>query len=373
MASAPQRTEHELAELAANVVDAAEGMMPWELPFSVLGRLERALTAEYSEYAMFLSRDVRRSAGYLTNVLIPSFQRRGPAWVPTPLRRVLFHETTIDRRPDQLGSYDSFPNEEWFFINGILTDPGMARWNADYLARVFHRPFTIIQNATDGPIADLLECADEKAFGMNGESADVAFPEIHRALKDETKDRVVIIAHSQGTLISAVIVKLLRLIYSPEGGKLREARPAQELAALRRRGVTLDPDDFEDVTTAELERLEIYCFANCASEMRYVDPERQLPWIESFGNEHDLVARLGMLAPNLEAEQIAIDGPAWVHRGAWGHLLNLHYLRHIAQAQGGAAHPGPTTTTADPYVPLGPSSASAPRLFAYINGGTPAD
>jgi hypothetical protein len=97
---------------------------------------------------MFVETDVGRTARYLTNVLIPSLQRVGPSWVPSALRRVFFHETTIQRRPDQLGGYDSFPAEDWFFINGILTDSGMAGWNADYLARIFHRSFTIVQNAT---------------------------------------------------------------------------------------------------------------------------------------------------------------------------------------------------------------------------------
>jgi hypothetical protein len=207
---------------------------------------------------------------------------------------------------------------------------------------------------------------------MNGEPVDVGFPEVHRALKDGTKERVVIVAHSQGTLISAVMVRLLRLIYDRVGEQLSAAEQAEELAALRRTGVTLDPDDFEDVTTAELERLEIYCFANCASEMRYVDHDSALPWIESLGNEHDLVARLGMLAPDRKAEEIAIDGPLWVHRGAWGHLLNAHYLRAIDLAQGGGSVPGPATATAKPYEQFGGAAATAPRLFGYTNGGNPA-
>jgi len=272
--SSVKRTAHEVGALVSNVIDATNGLQPWELPQSVLGRVRRAAPPRYSEYAMFVERDVGRTARYLTNVLVPSLQRVGPSWVPSALRRVFFHETTIQRRPDHLGSYDSFPAEHWFFINGILTDSGMAGWNADYLARIFHRSFTIVQNATDGPLADLLECADEKAFGMNGEPADVAFPEIHRALKDPTKDRVIIIAHSQGTLIAAVLVRLLRLVYARTDEVISEAKQAEELDALRRTGVTLDPDDFEDVTSDELQRLEIYCFANCASEMRYVDPDR---------------------------------------------------------------------------------------------------
>jgi hypothetical protein len=351
------------------VAEAAKGMSAWELPRSVLGRLRSAAASPHSEYLMLASRDVRRTAKYVADVLIPSFHRHAPSWVPAGLRSVFFHQTTIERWPDQNGSYDSFPAEEWFFINGILTDPGMAAWNADYLAAIFHRPLTIIQNATDGPVADLLECADEKAFGMNGEPVDVGFPEVHRALKDGTKDRVVIIAHSQGTLISAVMVRLLRLVYDRTRERLPAATQAEELATLRRTGVTLDPNEFADITTAELARLEIYCFANCASEMRYVDADAALPWIESLGNEHDLVARLGMLAPDRKDEEIAIDGPLWVHRGAWGHLLNAHYLRAIDRAQGGGSSPGPATTTAKPYEQFGGAAATAPRLFAYINGG----
>lgn len=367
--SSAKGTEREVAELATNVADAAKGIPLWGLPQSVLGRFRSAAPSPHSEYSMFTSRDVRRTAKYLADVLVPSFYRHAPAWVPLTLRSVFFHRTTIERRPDQAGRYGSFPAEKWFFINGILTDPGMAAWNADYLAVIFHRPFTIIQNATDGPISDLLECADEKAFGMNGEPVNVGFPEVHRALKDRTKDRVVIVAHSQGTLISAVMVRLLRLIYDRVGELLSAAEQAEQLAALRRAGVTLDPDDFEYITTAELERLEIYCFANCANEMRYLDHDAALPWIESLGNEHDLVARLGMLAPDRKAEEIAIHGPIWIHRGAWGHLLNSHYLRAIGLAQDGGSSPGPATATAKPYEQFGGAAATAPRLFAYINGG----
>jgi hypothetical protein len=366
-----ERTGREIADLVSTVIDAARGIPPWQLPRSLLGRGRRAVPFRYSEYALFTSGNLRRTGRYLVNILIPSLPRPAPGWMPRGLRSVLFHQTTIERGPDQVGRYDSFANEEWFFVNGILTDRGMAAWNADYLAVLFHRPFTIIQNATDGPVGDLIECADEKAFGMNGEPVDVGFPEVHRALKDTTRERVVVVAHSQGTLICAVMLRLLTLMYERRGELMSEREQAAELGRLRRRGVTLDPDDFEDLTVAELGRLEIYCFANCASEMRYADPQRSLPWIESLGNEHDLVARLGMLAPDVSSEGIAIDGPQWVHRGAWGHLLNAHYLHAIELAQCGGAGPGPATGTADPYTQFGGPTMAAPRLFSYLGGGAP--
>ena len=127
----------------------------------------------------------------------------------------------------------------------------------------------------------------------------------------------------------------------------------------------------------ELAKLEIYCFANCAREMTYFDEAARIPWIESFGNEHDLVARLGMLAPHPEEWQITIDGPRYLHKDSWGHLLNAHYLYYIdLYEQGEGRQPGGSgkgnfegalqllNTDQFPDRPT-------PWLFNYINGGQP--
>ena len=101
--------------------------------------------------------------------------------------------------------------------------------------------------------------------------------------------------------------------------------------------------------------------------MRHVDPQRRLPWIESFGNEYDLVAGLGMLAPDPLGEGVAIDGALWRHRSAWGHLLNIHYLRAIDLNQ----RDSPETGTSAPYEPFQNVAAPPPRLYRYINGARP--
>src|SRR5690242_10123316 len=112
--SSAKWTDHEVAELAMIVAEAAKGIPPWELPRSLLGRLRSAAASPHSEYLMFISRDVRRTAKYVADVLIPSFHRHAPKWVPAGLRSVFFHQTTIERWPDQPGRYASFPAEEWF-------------------------------------------------------------------------------------------------------------------------------------------------------------------------------------------------------------------------------------------------------------------
>ena len=58
-----------------------------------------------------------------------------------------------------------------------------------------------------------------------------------------------------------------------------------------------------------------------------------VPHIEHFANDHDLVAWLGMLAPDPAKHKIRIDGPMFVRPDGWGHLLNQHYLFDIERHQ----------------------------------------
>jgi hypothetical protein len=131
----------------------------------------------------------------------------------------------------------------------------------------------------------------------------------------------------------------------------------------------IDLGDFEKLTGEELAKLEVYCFANCANRMEAIGEweGRVVPWIESYGNEKDIVARLGMFAPNAQARNIRIDGLCYMNRDAWGHLLNEHYLLPIERSQKTRRKPGGNGTCA-PYEPLA-AGAPPPRLFSYINGG----
>ena len=80
-----------------------------------------------------------------------------------------------------------------------------------------------------------------------------------------------------------------------------------------------------------------------------------------------------MLAPRPEQWGIRIDGPRYERRGAWGHMLNEHYLKEIERCQKHGRRPGGDGTAA-PYEPVAGSvegADQAPRLFRYINGGIP--
>lgn len=371
-----------LADLVS-IAREALAIRPPRLVASILG-LPRTWIPPYRRYSELKSLDLwqlRRTVKTLVNVLVPSIPRTPPSFGPPALGNVFWQPTVILQRPDHHGSYTSFPEEAWFFINGIMTNDVIAHGNAAYLAHLFHRPITLIQNSTDSLLVDLLECALGKHWERTTEPATKAFPAIYDALKSPHRRRVVLIAHSQGTIITASILRWLCAITRPAAETFHAQRyeppvfvyPNQE---------PLDLRHFAPLTEDELAKLEIYCFATCASSMRYYQPPAgatpgatpgPIPWIEHFGNELDIVARLGMQAPNAARWGIAIDGPRYVRPGAFGHLLAEHYLfdveTHQREGRRRGARGGPA-----PFAPASDSPDAhgrTPRLYHYINGGIP--
>jgi len=312
-----------------------------------------------------------RALGYLADILIPSVPRTPPPFTPPLLQRLSWHPSLILQRGDHHNSYTSHPDEAWFFVNGIMTNDALAQVNAAYLAYLFHRPITLIQNSTGGLAEDLLECALDKAWGRTREAATKTFPAVYDALKDPRKTRVVLVAHSQGTIIAGVVLRFMeRLIERrPRELELRPAGPEPVYPD----DMPLDPADFDPLEPSEIAKLEVYCFANAATTMRYVTTHEgaPVPWIESYGNQFDIVARLGVLAPNPDKRGVRIDGPRYERKAAWGHQLGDHYLQGIDRAQKQGRKRGPKTQTAAPYVLLNPDEfpGAVPRLYQYLNGG----
>jgi hypothetical protein len=354
-------------ELLGTIKDAL-WFSPLKWPVSILGQPGAAGAAPYSEYAFLRSGDVLRRLRFVVDVGVPSWPGRAPKWLPPPLSTLFFHRSEELERVGEDPS-GTFAGEEWFFINGILTNKDMARLNADNLVHLFHRPVRVLWNSTDGPIVDLAECAVEK-LGAQAEDVVSAFHSILDALVDANKQRIVVICHSQGTLIAAVVLRLLKCVYlrtmAGVPGEFTDADRKAIYDQAAAEGLEIQPHRLRPVGPDRLETLELYCFANCATLMKHVDRARELPRIESYGNEHDLVARLGMLAPHPSERHIEIDGPQFRHDGAWGHLLNAHYLRDIEQAQPPASEP-----SAAPYIPIGATADAIPTLFAYLWGAQP--
>jgi len=364
------RHEREWAELIGSVKDAG-WFSPLDWPRSVLGNLSSFRPAPNSEYNLLWSANIHRLTRYLGDVLVPSVPVRAPSWLHAPVSSLFFHRS---RELKDAGRAPPAPFEQWFFINGILANQDVALMNASYLADLFGRPITALWNSTDGAGIDLVECTTEK-LGATSEDVDRDFHLLLDAIAHPANRRVVVISHSQGTLITAVLLRLIGGVYRHTMTGRERNLSASDRESIRRHaaahGLEIKPERLKPVTPTELGKLEVYCFANCASQMNYVDPDLALPKIESFGNEHDLVARLGMLAPHPNERKIEIAGPRFRHNGAWGHLLNAHYLINIDRAQRQRTQAGDAPPGTAPYVLIkGTAPAgTVPRLFHYLDGG----
>lgn len=314
---------------------------------------------ELSELRIVDPKSLTRALRFLRDVTIPGLASDPVGLVPEWLDPWLYRPTDIFPWPAPGAVRDPSPGEAWFFINGVGTNRDVAELNAEQLLRMFGRPLTVIQNSTNSLGVDLVECALGKAWQLMTEPACVAYGPIRRAL--DASDRVVVVCHSQGTIIMSNVLRAL-----VDAGFRRELFTAG--AENRRRRV---PGTVR--YRSSIAKLEIYAFANCADRMEQVEGagteggRTRVPWIESFGNQFDLVARLGMLAPRAEEQGIVIDGPRWVAPGAWGHLLNEHYLLPLMRSR--EFRDG----VSDPFTPVAgtPQGPSVPRLYGYLDGASP--
>lgn len=285
------------------------------------------------------------------------------------------------------GLAKQFPRERWFFINGICSDRRIAAVNAEMLCRMFRRPLTILYNATDGFLLDLVECAAGKGFEATTEAAARNLHPLVAALCDATVERVVLVAHSQGTIVASALLKALQELLEQKEKlppRVRSGPGAQKLSPERRvarkiagsAGVREQPEAAKpaaeqaraELTRSDIGKLEIYCFANCSTSLAPIavvgDSPRHAPWLESYGNEYDLVAKLGVLAPPHGIGSARIEGERYRRGEAWGHLLNAHYLVPIVRHLDGD---GALRLTA-----LGENLRPRPRLYEYYRGSTPA-
>lgn len=357
----------------------------------------------FSEYNILNPWQPVTTLRFISDITLPALPTTAPNWArtvfPPVVDRRLWRPTQFFRQPDEYGGVSTFPDERWFFINGIMTNADLARINAAYLAHLFHRPLTVVQNATDSVFVDLFECAIGKGFKNDPDSDDRktmtepawrATTAILEAINAPETKRVVVIAHSQGTIITANVLRAVaKALRSELVGRLRPRWHAftkrlmggvqTEVDKLVRDNLAhslaqLTKDGLREALS-RLAKLEVYTFANCADRMCYVHPSLEIPYMEHFANERDIVARLGVLSPfrghGTESEApIAIDGPTFVQRGAWGHLLNDHYLTPIDDY----LYPGSRRyrREEDPYPTVGDGPPES-RLYRYFHGKRPED
>jgi hypothetical protein len=352
----------------------------------------------FSEYNIINPWRLLTTARFLMDITIPSYAATTPGWArtlfPNIINRRLWRPTSFFRQPDEYGGVSSFPDEHWFFINGIATNQDVAKINGAYLAHLFHRPVTVIQNATNSWPVDVYECVIGKGFKDDPDSADSktmtepawrATAAILEALNADQTQRVVVIAHSQGTIILANVLRAVAKALRSKQARQKKPRwhpftnelmgeVKTETQKILRNNLAHSLSEFArggpNKALERLSKLELYTFANCADKMRYVYPSRQVPYMEHFANEQDVVARLGILSPLRDGAEplIEIDGPLFEQKSAWGHLLNEHYMAPIDDY----LYPGERRyrREKDPYPGAG-NRPQKPRLYDYFHGKRP--
>jgi len=401
LTTAPWPPANKFCDLAQVALEATH-LEPPDYFRSVFGASQSWLPPHrrFSEYNIINPWRILTTARFLMDISIPSSAVTTPGWarmlLPDLINRRFWRPTSFFRQPDEYGGVSSFADEHWFFINGIATNEGVAKINAAYLAHLFHRPVTVIQNATNSLPVDIYECVIGKGFKDDPDSTDRktmtepawrATAAILEALNADQTQRVVVIAHSQGTII---VANVLRAVAKALRSKLaRQKKPRwhsftnklmgevqTETQKILRNSLAHSLSEFTrggpGKALERLAKLEIYTFANCADKMRYIYPARQVPYMEHFANEKDLVARLGILSP-LRGDQkalIEIDGPVFQQKAAWGHLLNEHYMIPIDDY----LYPGDRKyrREQDPYPGEG-KRAQRPRLYEYFHGKRPVE
>ena len=382
-------------DLAFNVSHALQ-IFPPDYIRSIFGEMDswRSETCPPTELHLAAFHEWGKGLPALAHILIPAVPWKPPG-VTLPFSDLLFRPSLVYRHPPEVNAPDPTPGEMWFFINGICTDRSVVDLNARYLHQLFGRPLTVLHNFTRGFRPDLAACAVGKEWDRVTESAAVAFPAIYAALKNHACERLILLAHSQGTILSAVLLELLKGLHPPiQEQWVKEPAPPPERAVARKlaarwdfgrtiRAVRTGKDpqpgrlpsfDWpghgrrqpEPVSLKELRKVEIYCFANCASDMVPVQARGRgaAPWIESYGNEKDIVARLGVLANATGPGSARIGGGLYSRAAAWGHLLNAHYLYPMMKAR----------SQGDPaggLKPLKSRQSPVPRLFAYLDAKSP--
>ena len=92
-------------------------------------------------------------------------------------------------------------DERWFFVNGVLVQPELARESQATLESLFGRRIDLVYNPTHSLLQDvLIESTLGRTFDWPSDPAYVLLRELWSALN--AGHRVVCVAHSQGSIIA---------------------------------------------------------------------------------------------------------------------------------------------------------------------------
>nr|CAG8614355.1 13902_t:CDS:1 [Entrophospora candida] len=208
-----------------------------------------------------------------------------PIFIFYPLLMMKSLEVEEIRKPED----DTYYEEKWFFINGVMTNTNWLDLNCKYLESRFGRGVTGILNRSYGIVWDLIESILHRNFEVDTMSVRWATNRILPVLKDENIKIVRMVSHSQGAIIANLVMKRLYIELS-----------------------NTEQQDY-------LRKLEVYTFAN--PSRKFINPGKLVSRIEHYANDQDPVAMIGVLS---EIGKQHFHGEVFINNKK-GHLFNSFY------------------------------------------------
>jgi len=231
---------------------------------------------------------------------------------------------------DILVSEEKYINskERWIFVNGIGVDFEIAKLNASHIAELFQKTIKLIYKPTYGILYDLAETIGGRTFDIPSTTDTMIQDSLYKSLMNNEVDKVVLILHSQGSVIAC---NAIRKMIKKGSVELKES----------------------------IERkLEVYSFGSVADSFFLFNKG---PVYENFVNREDFISYLSltknMFVEDISSKEKKVDKNeesfprTFVNKdpNKSGHLLSAHYLTDFAKGN---------------YVAMEGEEKS--RLFSYL-------
>ena len=141
-----------------------------------------------------------------TDIFIPTLPFYCPSWMPNIIRKTIFGCNSVLIEDKEIEPPDN-SDEYFLFINGILTNETILEQNIKLLRTLFNRPINCVFNKTDSFIMDIIECAIGKETDDLTDASFITLSTISTILLNKDIKKLVIICHSQGTIIVSQVLR----------------------------------------------------------------------------------------------------------------------------------------------------------------------
>ena len=120
-----------------------------------------------------------------------------PKWMPNIIKRIFFGQNSRYIKDEE----EIMDKVCFIYLNGILSNYKTVCKSQEILKKKFNRPINLIHNVTDSLLMDLIECLIGKETNELTEPSMLCLSIISQKLLSNKIDKVVLICHSQGTII----------------------------------------------------------------------------------------------------------------------------------------------------------------------------